>query len=68
MIFKKQAIYKGTKYVRVEEDYRDTTNIQSRCYKCKHSGEVNTCLDCQVVMRLVDAERSIITFGYMPVK
>lgn len=33
MIFKKQAIYKGTKYTRVKEDYRNTTNIQSRCFR-----------------------------------
>lgn len=68
MIFKKQAIYKGTKYIRVNEDYRDTTNIQSRCYTCIYRGEVNTCLNCREVMHLVDAERSIITFGYMPIK
>jgi hypothetical protein len=68
MIFKKQAIYKGTKYIRVNEDYRDTTNIQSRCYTCKYRGYVNICLNCREVMHLVDAERSIITFGYMPIK
>lgn len=68
MIFKKQAIYKGTKYIRVNEDYRDATNIRSRCYTCKYREEVNTCLNCQWVMHLVGAEKYIITFGYMPIK
>lgn len=73
MIFKKSIKYKGIKYIRVREDYRDATNIQSRCglYKCKYKGKSKiskTCTDCQRVMHILGAERPMITFGYMPIK
>ena len=69
MIFKKSIKYKGIKYTRVREDYRDASNIKPRCslYNCRYKGKMKFCIKCREVMHITDAEIGLITFGYMPI-
>ena len=72
MIFKKQAIYIGTKYTRVEgENYLgDVPYTRCEIYNCKYKEIYNRyeCIWCNEVMKKTGAHKVNITFGYMPIK
>ncbi len=70
MIFKKQAIYIGIKYTRVEgENYFGHVPF-TRCeiYNCKYKDNIYECVVCNRVMKKTGAHKVNITFGYMPIK
>lgn len=70
MIFKKKAIYKGTRYIRVEEDYTGLVpNTRCEIYNCKYDGTrgLEGCDMCNKVLRKTHAHKLDITFGYMPI-
>ena len=71
MIFKKKAIYKGTKYIRVAgEDYTEfIPNIRCEIYNCKYKREYGyECIMCNQVMKRVHANKINITLGYIPIE
>jgi hypothetical protein len=71
MIFKKSAIYKGIKYIRVEgEDYFSSPIPHTRCeiYDCEYEyKKEGKCIWCNKVMKKTGANKFNITFGYVPI-
>lgn len=73
MIFKRKAIYKGTKYVRIEGEDYSGPKPYTRCeiYNCKYVRKYeeneHKCMWCNEVMKKTGAYKVSITFGYMPI-
>lgn len=69
MIFKKSAIYRGIKYIRVAgEDYTALIpNTRCEIYNCKYEDRYE-CIMCNQVMKKLHANKIDITLGYMPIE